>query len=63
MTAPAVVPREQAFADARRVLDAALDRIARDRAAGRLSPETVAYLAAAEQRRAARLAVGDRAAA
>ncbi|MFB6618908.1 hypothetical protein ACIGFK_07360 [Streptomyces sp. NPDC085524] len=35
----AVISREQAFADARRVLDAARARRDRDRAAGRLAPE------------------------
>ncbi|WP_371652472.1 MULTISPECIES: hypothetical protein [unclassified Streptomyces] len=35
----AVIPREQAFAAARRVLDAARQRRDRDRAAGRLAPE------------------------
>ncbi|MFE9099009.1 hypothetical protein [Streptomyces sp. NPDC007264] len=35
----AVIPRSQAIADARAVLDRARLRIARDRAAGRLSPE------------------------
>ncbi|HEY1177939.1 MAG TPA: hypothetical protein VGF17_17415 [Phytomonospora sp.] len=34
-----VIPRDQAIADARAVLDRARLRIARDRAAGRLSPE------------------------
>ncbi|WHM36289.1 hypothetical protein [Streptomyces sp. BPTC-684] len=34
-----VIPREQAFANARRVLDAARQRRDRDRAAGRLAPE------------------------
>ncbi|MEV0559421.1 hypothetical protein AB0I27_38995 [Streptomyces sp. NPDC050597] len=34
-----VIPREQAFADARRALDAARERRDRDRAAGRLDPE------------------------
>ncbi|HLU96503.1 MAG TPA: hypothetical protein VKZ89_06665 [Thermobifida alba] len=34
-----VIPRQQAIRDARAVLDRALARIARDRAAGRLSPE------------------------
>ncbi|MEV7243935.1 hypothetical protein AB0N92_22190 [Streptomyces sp. NPDC093248] len=34
-----VIPRTQAIADARAVLDRARLRIARDRAAGRLSPE------------------------
>ncbi|MFK0108547.1 hypothetical protein [Streptomyces sp. NPDC091217] len=37
MTGP-VISREQAFANARRVLDAARDRRDRDRAAGRLDP-------------------------
>ncbi|MGY4990933.1 hypothetical protein [Streptomyces nigrescens] len=34
-----VIPREQAFANARRVLDTARQRRDRDRAAGRLAPE------------------------
>ncbi|ALM38201.1 MULTISPECIES: hypothetical protein [Streptomyces] len=34
----AVIPRDQAIAEARAVLDRARLRIARDRAAGRLSP-------------------------
>lgn len=34
-----VIPRDQAIAEARAVLDRARVRIARDRAAGRLSPE------------------------
>ncbi|WP_424862137.1 hypothetical protein [Streptomyces sp. MMS24-I29] len=34
-----VIPREQAFADARAVLDRARQRIAVDRSTGRLSPE------------------------
>ncbi|NML50572.1 hypothetical protein HHL19_12965 [Streptomyces sp. R302] len=34
-----VIPREQAFANARRVLDIALADIAADYATGRLSPE------------------------
>ncbi|WP_329622961.1 hypothetical protein OG357_23130 [Streptomyces sp. NBC_01255] len=38
MSAP-VVTREQAFANARRVLDIALAEVAADYAAGRLSPE------------------------
>ncbi|MEV6074383.1 hypothetical protein AB0L80_04590 [Streptomyces sp. NPDC052069] len=38
MSAPTVT-RDQAFADARRVLDAARARRDRDRAAGRLAPE------------------------
>ncbi|APD18675.1 hypothetical protein SEA_MOJORITA_34 [Streptomyces phage Mojorita] len=37
--APDVVPYDQAIAGARAVLDRARLRIARDRAAGRLSPE------------------------
>lgn len=40
MTAPAVIPREQALRNFRRVLDAARERRDRDRAAGRLDPET-----------------------
>ncbi|MGC9536604.1 hypothetical protein [Streptomyces sp. UG1] len=41
MTAPTpVIPREVAFANARQVFDRACARIARDRAAGRLAPET-----------------------
>lgn len=46
----AVIPREQAFAAARAVLDAALDRIARDRAAGRLTPEAELSIRRAERR-------------
>ncbi|QAX92792.1 hypothetical protein SEA_AUSTINTATIOUS_31 [Streptomyces phage Austintatious] len=38
MTGP-VIPRDEAFANARRVLDIALADIAADYAAGRLSPE------------------------
>lgn len=34
-----VIPRDQAIANARAVLDRACVRIARDRAAGRLAPE------------------------
>ncbi|MYV44965.1 hypothetical protein [Streptomyces sp. SID2888] len=49
-----VIPREQAFAAARRVLDQALDRIARDRAAGRLSPEAELIVRRAERRYAER---------
>ncbi|MFF7146075.1 hypothetical protein ACFZB5_33580 [Streptomyces nodosus] len=49
-----VVPREQAFAAARRVLDQALDRIARDRAAGLLSPEAELIVRRAERRYAER---------
>ncbi|GHC44248.1 MULTISPECIES: hypothetical protein [Streptomyces rochei group] len=45
-----VIPREQAFAAARAVLDAALDRIARDRAAGRLAPEAELSIRRAERR-------------
>ncbi|MGW3511212.1 hypothetical protein [Streptomyces sp. NPDC000994] len=56
-----VIPREQAFANARAVLDAALDRIARDRAAGRLSPEAELSIRRAERR--ATRAPGHRAAA
>ena len=43
MAAP-VLPREECIRRARAVLDAALDRIARDRAMGRLDPATAAYL-------------------
>ncbi|MFI0736443.1 hypothetical protein ACH4S9_46850 [Streptomyces sp. NPDC021225] len=35
----AVIPREQAFVNARRILDAARARRDHDRAAGRLGPE------------------------
>lgn len=45
-----MIPREQAIANARRFLDIALDRIARDRAAGHLSPEAVDRLRLAEAR-------------
>ncbi|MEV8065287.1 hypothetical protein AB0P32_03920 [Streptomyces sp. NPDC085995] len=48
-----IVPREQAFAEARAVFDAALARIARDRAAGRLSPEHEAIVREAERSYAA----------
>ncbi|MFD8611037.1 hypothetical protein [Streptomyces sp. NPDC059631] len=58
-----VIPREQAIARARAVLDAALDRIARDLAAGRLAPEAEARIRRGEQRRAQRLAAQHRAAA
>ncbi|MGW0134863.1 hypothetical protein [Streptomyces sp. NPDC003299] len=47
-----VIPREEAFAAARVVLDAALARIARDRAAGRLSPEAEQIIRRAEHRQA-----------
>lgn len=49
MNAP-VITREQAFANARAVLDKALDRIARDRAAGRLDPDAETRLRLAELR-------------
>lgn len=62
MTAPTVT-REQAITNARAVLDAALDRIARDRAAGRLAPDAELDIRRAERRRAARLADQHRAAA
>ncbi|WP_445396497.1 hypothetical protein ACSMX9_22755 [Streptomyces sp. LE64] len=39
MTSDDVIPRDRAIREARAVLDAARLRIARDRAAGRLSPE------------------------
>ncbi|MFF9704124.1 hypothetical protein ACF1FE_23535 [Streptomyces griseofuscus] len=51
-----LIPREQAIADARAVLDRARLRIARDRAAGRLSPEhelIIRRLERAQRRRAA----------
>ncbi|NED35575.1 hypothetical protein [Streptomyces sp. SID8499] len=51
-----IIPREQAFAEARAIFDRALDRIARDRAAGRLTPEAEARIAAGERRYAARQA-------
>ncbi|MGW7201072.1 hypothetical protein [Streptomyces chryseus] len=50
----APVTREQAFANARAVLDEALDRIARDRASGRLSPDAELSIRRAERRRADR---------
>ncbi|WP_432194751.1 hypothetical protein [Streptomyces sp. bgisy027] len=58
MTAPAVIPREVAFANARQVFDRACARIARDRAAGRLSPEAELKLRRLErqQRRSAHTA-------
>ncbi|MFJ2017213.1 hypothetical protein [Streptomyces nodosus] len=49
-----VIPREQAYAAARVVLDAALGRIARDRAIGRLSPEAELIVRRAERRYAER---------
>lgn len=39
-----IVPREECIRRARAVLDEICDRIARDRAAGRLDPEAAAYL-------------------
>lgn len=54
MSAP--VTRDEACAAARRVLDAALDRLARDLAAGRLGPEADLAIRRAERRRAARTA-------
>ncbi|MGK3093740.1 hypothetical protein ACG93S_28970 [Streptomyces sp. WAC01490] len=53
MTAPAI-SREQAIRNARAVLDRALDRIARDRAEGRLDPAAVDRLRLAEARYARR---------
>ncbi|MER7726429.1 hypothetical protein [Streptomyces sp. NPDC096323] len=50
MNAADTIPREQAIAGARRVLDTALARIARDRAAGLLAPEAVSRLRLAEAR-------------
>ncbi|WP_328361485.1 hypothetical protein OG800_26585 [Streptomyces sp. NBC_00445] len=63
MTGP-VISREQAFANARRVLDAARDRRDRDRAAGRLDPATELILRRIERdRRQQAPAVEHRAAA
>ncbi|MEU9306922.1 hypothetical protein [Streptomyces sp. NPDC048256] len=45
-----VIPRDQAFADARRALDAARERRDRDRAAGRLAPEVELVLRRLERR-------------
>ncbi|QWQ43095.1 hypothetical protein KME66_20505 [Streptomyces sp. YPW6] len=53
MTSTAI-PRDQAIRNARAVLDRALDRIARDRAEGRLAPDAVARLQLAEARYARR---------
>ncbi|MGW1760967.1 hypothetical protein [Streptomyces mirabilis] len=60
-----VISREQAFANARRVLDAARDRRDRDRAAGRLDPamELILRRLEWERRRPPAPAVEDRAAA
>lgn len=59
-----VIPREQAFAEARRVLDAARHRRDRDRAAGRLAPEVELILRRLErQQRQQAPAVEHRAAA
>ncbi|MEU8989999.1 hypothetical protein AB0C98_26810 [Streptomyces sp. NPDC048558] len=60
-----VVPREQAFAAARRVLDAARHRRDRDRVAGRLAPEVELILRRLErqQRTAPRPAAEQRTAA
>ncbi|MGC5343684.1 hypothetical protein [Streptomyces sp. DT171] len=48
-----MIPRDQAIRNFRATLDAALDRIARDRAAGRLAPEVLAHIEQAEQAAAA----------
>ncbi|MER7697000.1 MULTISPECIES: hypothetical protein [unclassified Streptomyces] len=53
MSAP-TISREQAIRNARVVLDRALDRIARDRAEGRLAPDAEARLQLAEARYARR---------
>ncbi|MFJ9892690.1 hypothetical protein ACIQPR_05090 [Streptomyces sp. NPDC091280] len=59
-----VIPREQALANARRVLDAARYRRDSDRAAGRLAPETELVLRRLErQQRRQAPAVEHRAAA
>lgn len=64
MTSPStVIPREVALANARRVLDRALDRIARDRAAGRLAPEAELSIRRSERAQQAEQAAPDRAAA
>ncbi|MEV2203768.1 hypothetical protein AB0E11_27930 [Streptomyces fradiae] len=52
MTAP-VISREQAFAAARRALDAARIRRDRDRAAGRLAPEVELILRRLERQQRA----------
>ncbi|MET9555123.1 hypothetical protein [Streptomyces sp. NPDC006645] len=60
----AVIPREQAFAAARRVLDAARARRDSDRAAGRLAPEVELILRRLERQQCAQApAVEHRAAA
>ncbi|UUN29447.1 hypothetical protein [Streptomyces sp. FIT100] len=60
----AVIPREQAIANARRILDAARRRRDRDRAAGRLPTEVELILRRLErQQRQQALTVEDRAAA
>ncbi|QCX77641.1 hypothetical protein C9F11_20030 [Streptomyces sp. YIM 121038] len=48
-----VIPREQAFAAARRVLDAARRRRDTDRAAGRLAPEVELILRRLERQQRA----------
>jgi hypothetical protein len=53
MTTPTTT-REQAIRNARAVLDAALDRIARDRAEGRLTPDAESRIRLAERRYARR---------
>ncbi|MEV7991594.1 hypothetical protein AB0O67_06670 [Streptomyces sp. NPDC086077] len=59
-----IIPREQAIANARRVLDAARHRRDRDRAAGRLAPEVELILRRLErQQRQQAPAVEHRAAA
>ncbi|MGW9041219.1 hypothetical protein ACWGQL_01435 [Streptomyces lydicus] len=49
----AIIPRDQAFADFRRVLDAARRRRDRDRAAGRLAPEVELICRRLERQQAA----------
>lgn len=51
-----VIPRAQAIANARAVLDRARVRIARDRAAGRLSPEHELIVRRLEREQARRAA-------
>ncbi|MFE9340833.1 hypothetical protein [Streptomyces sp. NPDC007063] len=58
-----VIPREQAFANARAVLDRARDRRDADRAAGRLAPEVELILRRLEREQRARQTPVHRAAA
>lgn len=58
-----VIPREQAFANARAALDRARDRRDADRAAGRLAPEVELILRRLEREQRARQTPAHRAAA